>query len=260
MLLFSTIVCSGMYQQNGPGNQSQWSVVKNENELKISFGNDTASHQYAALHLNDGYFRLINSPYSGWGTSVILLPAFWNNGTYYQGAPVAATWKISGSDLVLSIIGNICGINVSSEVKIIPPENNSIIAYIKNTIEGNIPLDSRPAETFKPVMLSSMHISSTMWDGQSAFAGGQNYSIPVSGWIITPLAGVKTNSFGLLGGTSDWKQEAPTITIDLDKPMRIAGWVNQSSNPNDDNVGYWAASDDILHSYEYTVTAASSQH
>jgi hypothetical protein len=247
-----------MAQQNKSENQDRWSVTKNSSELEIAFGNNTSFPQYAALHLNDSYFRLVNSPYSGWGTSIILLPAFWSNGTYYQGAPVAATWKISGPDLVLSILGTIGSINVSSEIKIAPPENNSINAHVKNAVEGSIPLDSRPAEAFKPVMLSSMHISSDMWDAQSAIAGSQNYSIPVSGWIITPSAAVKTNIFGLLGGTSNWKQKSPTVKIDLNKSMQIAGWVSQSNNPNDDNVGYWAASEDILHSYEYTITVVSA--
>jgi len=257
-MLFSIIVCAGIEQQNKSESQARWSIIKNGSELKINYGNNTAFPQYAALQLKDSYFRLINSPSSGWGTSVILLPAFWTNGTYHQGAPVDATWKISGPDLVLSIIGTISGLNVSSEVRITPPENDSVSAHVRNEIEGSIPLDSRPSEAFKPVMLSSMHISSSMWDTQGAFVSGQNYSIPVSGWIIAPSVSAKANTFGLLGGTSDWKQKAPTITVTLDKPMQIAGWVTQSSNPNDDNVGYWATSDDIVRLYEYTITAVSS--
>ncbi|MFB3764309.1 MAG: hypothetical protein ACE14P_03565 [Methanotrichaceae archaeon] len=258
IVLFSIVICTGIEQKSKQENHAQWSVVKNGSELKIAYGSETAFPQYATLQLKDSYFRLVNSPSSGWGTSVILLPVFWTNGTYYQGAPVDATWSISGPDLVLSIMGTIDNLNVSSEVRITPPENNSISAHVRNEIEGSTPLDLRQAEAFKPIMLSSMHTSSSVWDTQGAFVDSQNYSIPVSGWIITPSASVRANTFGLLGGTSNWKQKAPTITIALDKPMQIAGWVTQSSNPNDDNVGYWAASDNITHSYKYTIIAVSS--
>ena len=276
-LLLCIFTCECIDLQNKSENQVQWLVIQNESELKIFYGNNSDSPQYATLHLNDSYFRLINGPSSGWGTSVILLPAFWTNGTYNQGAPVYATWRFLDPDLVLYIEGTIISLNVSSVVRIEPPENGSIIAHVTNTINGSIPLDSRPSESFKPVMLSSMHISPTMWDAQLAVEGNAdlNYSIPDQGWITTGRTCGRTSdeegcdenaffftildsSFGLIGGTSKWKINAPTITIDLNQPMQIAGWVTHSDNPNDDNVGYWAASEDILHSYEYTITATSS--
>lgn len=243
--------------EKGSDHQARWSVIENESKLKIAFGNSTANPLYATLHLENSYFRLVNSPHSSWGTSVILLPSFWAKGTCYQGAPMEATWKVSGPVLMLSMIGTIGGLNVSSEVRITPPANNRMSAHVKNTIRNSILLDSRPGEAFIPIMLSSMRISSSIWDAQSAFAGGQNYSIPINGWIISPRSEVRTNDFGLLGGSSGWKQNAPTITINLDRSMQIAGLVVQSSNPNADNVGFWAASENILLSYQYTVTAIS---
>jgi len=34
-----------------------------------------------------------------------------------------------------------------------------------------------------------------------------------------------------------------------------SGWVTPSNDPNDDNVGFWAASNQIIRSWQYTVIA-----
>ena len=61
--------------------------------------------------------------------------------------------------------------------------------------------------------------------------------------------------FGLRGGTSDWEINASTIEVALAQPMQVTGWVTRSSNPNDDNVGFWAASDQIIRKWQYMVIA-----
>jgi hypothetical protein len=38
--------------------------------------------------------------------------------------------------------------------------------------------------------------------------------------------------FGLLGGTSSWKTNAPTIQVTLDRSLQVTGWVTQDINPN----------------------------
>ncbi len=48
---------------------------------------------------------------------------------------------------------------------------------------------------------------------------------------------------------------APSIEVTLDEPMQITGWVTPSNDPNDDNVGFWAASNQIIQSWQYTVIA-----
>ncbi len=118
-------------------------------------------------------------------------------------------------------------------------------------MNGDVGLDYRLDEAFKPVMLSSMHVSAGYWDAQSAFAGNQTYQIPESGWMITPA--VSSSFFGLYGGSSLWKTNAPNVEIDLEQPLKITGWVTGSSNPNDDNVGFWAASDQVLRSWSYAI-------
>ena len=236
--------------------QETWKCTQRGTILEIAYGSGTSWPQYAALHLDSSYFRLVHDTDAGWGTSIILLPAFWSGGIYYQGAPVAYTCHTDGSDLVMSITGTIDGLSVSLEVRISPPADDSIVAQVTTQVNGSVSIDPRLGEAFKPVMLSSMHISSTIWDAAYAYAGCCTYPIPPSGWIIQPPAVAPV--FGLVGGASEWKTKAPTIEVVLDRPMQITGWVTLSSDPNDDNVGFWAASDDLLSSWSYQVTAKPS--
>lgn len=237
-----------------------WDVTHSGNELQIAYGSGTDFPQYGVLHLDDSYFRLNYGPTSEWGTSAILLPAFWSGGTYYQGAPISATHQIEEEDLVLSITGTIStptgSLAVSSEVRLLPPVKDvAITARVTTTVtvSGSVPLDNRPGEAFKPIMLSSMHIAPTVWDTQAAYADCHFYSIPASGWIVQPPAVERI--FGLVGGTSTWKSNASTIEVGLDQSLQVTGWVTSSSDPNDDNVGFWAVSAEILPSWSYTITA-----
>jgi hypothetical protein len=238
--------------------QESWGVTQIGDELQISYGSGTNFFQYGVLHLDSGYFRLNYGAESGWGTSIVLLPAFWSDGHYYQGAPLVSTWTIEGPNLALSVSGEIGGLNISSQIVISPPTSRSISAQVTSIVNGNIMLDDRPGEAFKPVFLSSMHISSAIWDTQAAYAGCHSIPIPGSSWIIPPDPPVLAYSFGLLGGTSNWKINAPTIDILLDTPMQLVGWVTPSADPNDDNVGFWAATDKVLPSWSYRIIASSA--
>src|SRR5579859_6721373 len=124
------------------------------------------------------------------------------------------------------------------------------------TVAGNTQLDHRSGEAFKPLMLSSMHVSSTQWDTQAAYADDHIISLPLSGWIIHPP--IEAQHLGLKGGTSSWKTNAPTMEVTLDRPMQVTGWVTQSNNPNDDNVGFWSASDTVLSAWSYEVIVRSA--
>jgi len=221
----------------------------------ISYGKYPDYPQYAALTTYSSYFRMIYSKDASWGTSVILFPAFWSGGTNYQGATVTMNWHDDGDDLVLDISGNKAGLSADIEVRLSPPANNVFSATVNVATSGNIALDNRPGEAFKPVMLSSMNIGNDYWDAQYAYVGDVQYSIPSSGWIISTL--VTGNLFGLKGGTSSalWEPNKPTIEISLDRDMQVTGWVTASTNYNDDNVGFWAATDSVLSSWQYTITA-----
>lgn len=232
---------------------NSWSVTQKGKILEIAYGKGTDFPQYAALDLNSGYLRLIYSRDSGWGTSVILTPSFWSGGTYYQGTPITTNRRTEGSDLLISFTDKINTISFQGEVRISPPANNSISAVVSMTTNGSATLDNRANEAFKPVMLSSMHISSDNWDAQSAFAGAQTYQLPANGWIITPAA--NSAKFGLNGGTSKWKTNAPTVDIVLDQSRQITGWATSTNDPNDDNIGLWAATDTVFPNWSYTITA-----
>jgi hypothetical protein len=138
-------------------------------------------------------------------------------------------------------------------VRIIPPKEKMISAKVNINTSGDLVIDERHGEAFKLVMLSSMHISDDKWDSQTAYVDNKSFKLPESEWILEPpLNGLV---FGLKGGSSDWKKNAPTIEVSLDQKRWIIGWVTESKNPNDDNIGFWAASDTILSSWEYTITA-----
>jgi len=238
---------------NGFAASNSWSITRNGDILEIAYGSGTSFPQYAALHLDSSYFRMNYGPESGWGTSVILLPSFWTGGNYYQGAPIEVKYTRRGKNLLLKFNGTISGLDVRGTVYLYPPRENQISAMVSVRVRGNAVLDNRPGEAFKPVMLSSMHIDDDNWDVQSAYIDSQSFQIPSEGWIINPPA--LSNIFGLEGGTSSWKTNAPTIEIDLDREMQITGWVTSSDDPNDDNVGMWAASDRVLRSWRYTIIA-----
>lgn len=245
-------------QENNYISQENWAVNQIGSELQLVYGSGSNYAQYGVLHLDSGYFRLINTPDSGWGTSIILLPAFWSNGVYYQGSPVAAVWAFENDDLVLTVSGSIHGLDVTTVVRLSPPSSGVLSADIYTLVNGSVAIDERPGEAFKPVFLSSMHISADTWDARSAFVDCNSFPIPPSGWLIRPDSHVITDSFGLVGGTSDWKTNAPTVWLILSQPLQAAGWVTYSTDPNDDNVGMWVASNNILTQWDYKMIVSSS--
>lgn len=236
-----------------PTPAGSWSISQKGDIVEIAYGSGSHYPKYASLHLDSGFFRMNYGPESAWGTSVLVVPSFWEDGTLYQGASITDTWEIVNSDLVLSIDGTISSLSVSTEIRLSPPTDNSISADVTIEVDGDVELDDRPWEAFKLVFLASMHISSDQWDAQSAFAGSSSTSIPESGWIFDYP--VTDNLFGLQGGTSNWKVNAPTIEVNLDQDALITGWVTPSMNPNNDNVGFWGASEALVDSWQYTVTA-----
>ena len=128
-------------------------------------------------------------------------------------------------------------------------------AKVNASTSGSVLIDSRPGEAFKPVFLSSMRVSDTQWDARAAVVDGMNAAIPTQGWLIPPAPPVMATTFGFTGGTSTWKTNAPTIKIEMTGPIQVAGWVTASSDPNDDNLGLWAATKQALSAWEYTATA-----
>ena len=232
-----------------------WNVSRNGTILQINHGTGTSYPQYAALHTESGFFRMNTGPASGWGTSVMVLPCVWSGGQYFQGAPIAATWRTDGVELVIAFSGTVSSLAVQGEVRFAPPAQNTLTATVTVTVDGTMALDARPGEAFKPVMLASMHVSASLWDARAAFVDAQSFQIPEEGWIVQPVA--RSTSFGLTGGTSGWKTNAPTIDVLMDQSVQITGWVTRSTNANDDNVGFWGATDEILRRWQYRLRAVA---
>lgn len=232
---------------------NNWSLVKKGGLVEISHGNNSTFPQYAALHTRDSYFRMNYGQGSGWGTSTILMPSFWQNDSLYQGAPILTNFKHAGPDLVLNFVGSISSLRANGQIRLLPPQKDSLRAIVAMNVSGNVVLAQRPGEAFKPLMLSSMRVSDTQWDASSAFVDSQTFSLPASGWIIQPPISGKT--FGLKGGTSRWKTNAPDVEVRLTVARPITGWVIASQDPNDDNIGFWAASDTVVRTWQYTLIA-----
>jgi hypothetical protein len=238
-----------------PAATSSWTARQSGDVVEIAYGSGASYPQYAALHTNDGYFRMIYGPGSGWGTSLVLPPCFWSNGTLYQGARTTATWATEGTDLVISFSAVISTLAITGRVRLAPPGQDSLTATVSVAVSGTIVLDRRPGEAFKPLMLSSMRISSQQWDASSAFVDGRTAAIPDEGWLLTPP--VMATTFGLNGGTSSWKTNAPGIEITMDRALPVTGWVTRKDDTNADNVSMWpaSASGEVLQSWEYRVRA-----
>ena len=232
---------------------NSWSVAQVESIVEVGYGSGSDFPQYAALHTESSFLRLNYGPRSAWGTSIILLPSLWVAGSYHQGGQIRAAWRKEGADLEISFSGSISGLQAQGQIRLSPPQSNSISGTVTVNVDGDVNLDCRPREAFKPVALSSMHISVDDWDARSVQIGTQSFPVPAWGWIsAAPAAGRR---FGLQSGNSNWKTSAPTLEIELDEGREIAGWKTASCNPNDDNLSLWAATDHVIRSWEYTFAA-----
>ena len=236
-----------------PTPSKSWSIAQSGNILEVGYGSGSDFPQYAALHTESSYLRLNYGPGSAWGTSIILLPSLWVAGRYYQGGQISAAWRKEGADLEISFTGSISGLRARGQIQLARPASNLISGTVTVNVDGDVNLDCRPREAFKPVNLSSMHISADHWDTESAQIDTQSLQIPAGGWIIQPP--VVGRRFGLKAGSSNWKKNAPTLEIQLDEGREIAGWKSASINPNDDNLGLWAATDHVIRFWQYAFTA-----
>jgi hypothetical protein len=242
---------------NVPRECGSWSVSPRGDLIEIGFGRDKSFPQYAAIHADSSFLRLNSGPGSDWGTSIILLPSFWEHGRYHQGAPTTVRWFSEGSILRVSFGATISGLRVRGEIVLAAPSLNEMSGDVAVQIHGSVDLDDRAGEAFKPVMLSSMHVSDQLWDVHSIVVDANRFDIPDSGWIVRP--GQLGRRIVLVGGKSGWKKQAPGIEIELDRPLKVAGWKGSSCNPNDDNVGFWAAADSVLPSWHYAITVTSDR-
>jgi hypothetical protein len=240
-------------------------VPDNGDPWRIAHGSGLNSPQVAALDTRSGYFRLVSG--TTWGTSVVLPPPFWSGATLFQGMPIKATHRVDGDRLIIDALGERHGLKVHVQVALSPPGAGRISAEVWGQSDGQVALDTRPGEAFKVVMLSSMHIAPTRWDASSVIIEDRSPlafddASQVSSFFVAPNPPVKARRFGLQGGMSCWQEEsgsvqpAPTVEIVLDGPLQIAGYRTHTTNPNDDNLGLWAATDKVLDAWHYTIIAS----
>ena len=233
--------------------EGSWSVAQRHRIIEVGYGKDSDFPQYAALHTDSSFLRLNYGPRSSWGTSIALLPSFWSGSFYHQGSHITVGWRDDTPDLVMSFNGSIGTLQVHGQIRLRPPGVDSIAGIVMVEVDGDVHLDYRPGEAFKPVVLSSMHISADYWDAKSAQVGSQSIQFPDRGWLI------ETPAFGrrlvLKGGSSAWKANAPTIELATNRVWDLAGWKTHSFDPDDDNLSLWAASDRVPRSWDYAFFA-----
>lgn len=233
-----------------------WHVTQRKRVLRVAYRvGEFNIPQYCALHLDSSYFRLCPSVVCGWGTSVVLLPAFWSHGRLLQGAPVTVEWEAIGDDLHLYARGKVGRLDVDLDLTLDPPSLGHIIARVHGQSRGEMPLDQRPGEAFRLVTLSSMRVADHLWDACIAYADDKHFEIDRNGWFLPTEPVLQAREFGLVGGTSKWKVNAPTIGIALDRPRQIAGWRTPSDCTSDDNLSLWAAETTSEQTWDYTIHA-----
>ncbi len=238
-----------------PERTGTWSVIQRGFELRMLFGGADSRAQHAALHLDSSYFRLCPSPDSGWGTSAVLLPALWSHGQLFQGAAVAVDWMAEGSSLILRAWGRVALLDVDLEVRLSPPAGGHLSAQVSARATGEAHLDPREGEAFRLVTLSSMRIDDRRWDARSAYADSRTFALDKPGWVVDARSGLLARQYGLVGGTSDWKRNAPTVEVALDRPRVVGGWLSRSGDPNGDNVSFWCATPTVAREWSYTIRA-----
>jgi hypothetical protein len=220
-----------------------WAVYQSGQFLHISYGSGRSFPEYATLQMNSGFLRMTYSSRAGWGASASLLPALWSTtacrSDYCQGAPVSVAIGGSGAGLVLTVDGTIARLRTTVTVTLAPPARGAMTAHVFVRVAGSVPLDSRPGEAFKPVMLSAQS------DAKDAFTGTTVHVFPARGWIIQPP--VTTRDFGLQGATAS----TPTIEVIMNRPLPVTGWAAGAS------VGLWSATTSVMSSWSYTLTAES---
>ncbi len=231
--------------------------------------------QLFVLRLSSGYLRLLSHADMAWGTSVMILPAFWERGvnrrrrapgSYVHGGKLRVEApSLDRESLVLPLTGEVQDPNgrgrsrlcVAGRLVLEPPQDGQLVAWVEMAAKGALDLqrEGRERELFKPVFLSSMYSGPQHWDCRQAFVDDATYPVPAGQWLVEPPA--LGRSFGLCGGRSHWQRAkvCPSVEVVLEEPAWITGWVTPSANPNHDNVGMWAVAPPNLRTWRYSIIA-----
>jgi len=238
-------------------NTSNWKLFKKAGALDIAHEAGTKYRRHATLDLRESHFRMKPEFDSGRAASALLLPSFWEDDSLRRGAPITAIAKHEGADLLITIGGNISRLQARGQIRLASPQSDSLLATVTMHVTGNLQLDRRPNEAFKPLVLSAAQISSERRRASAAHVGSRRFPLPASGWIIqTPEIG---SIFGLLEGTLTSSALAYTLEARMTGPRPITGWVAPVQNSQSVDVELWAASDSVINAWQYTLVAKYSK-
>ncbi|MGQ9533315.1 MAG: hypothetical protein ACUVTQ_11035 [Desulfotomaculales bacterium] len=250
----------------------QWSVSTREGLLEVGYRRAGSFLQMAALHLDSGALRLTYLPDGGWGTALYPF-AWWEGGRFVRGAQVlalqgqplfrAAADRHDPRNLRLRLVLQ----EADWEIVFYPPEEGRTRAKCRLRLLRMPDVGARPmpGEAFQLVHLASMYFDSSCWDASQAlvWAGGGGEA-PHRAGLANPRAGrflfaspVEAGAIALEGGTSAWKERAPTVEVHLEQPARAQanGWVSPAQDPDQENVALWAGPEKPLASWQYAVFA-----
>ena len=241
---------------------------------------DGLTQPQVAVVYASGFIRLKqNADPTPFGTSAVLGPAYWPLGAGAEEYnPTLTTLSIETDELPtgplrLAAAGTNAAFDVAYEMALPPPRDRQTRLHVVQAWTANAAVTVDPgrtasAEGFKLVQFSSMFIPEGTCDGAltechdsdgARYLGADGASHDSSFAALT-LPGFVFAGPGPLGGTwldvthgddSSWQGNTPNLRVALDvaalppgTTMTPQGWIDATTDPNDDNVGLWLHDDD----------------
>ena len=241
---------------------------------------DALTQPQVAVVYASGFVRLKqNADPIPFGTSVVLGPAYWPLGAVAEEYnPTLTSLSIDTSELPtgplrLTAAGANAAFDVAYEMALPPPRDRQTRLHVIQSYTANAAVTVDPARTanaegFKLVQLSSMFIpegnchggQSECHDSDGARYLGDDGERHQSSFASLTLPGFVIASPGPLGSTwldathgddSSWQGNTPNLRVALDvaatapgPTVTPQGWIDSTTDPNDDNVGLWLHDDD----------------
>jgi len=239
---------------------------------------------------SSGYMRLVpvTEPATHFGTSVILGPAYWSGYMYFHN-PKIDTVHVEGdlqdADVItITALGHLGSLDVEYTIHLSKPSDELVSCKVTQVAKWceNVTINANRLEShqgFKLFQFSSMFVDGNYHDANSA-----RYN-SAYGFVATELSnnnGLVFSNPNPLGepwlevahtDTDGWQGATPSVLVALDNTAFVSeytpqGWVTQTQDENDDNVGVWLNWDSSPTTYKagdkitsnYTITASCTPH
>jgi len=211
-----------------------------------------------------GYIRLkeCREPDVNFGTSFVLGPAYWEGGIYHHHPQIKEahinTGGASTSLLSLEIIADMEHLNITYNILMSEPTRIAMELDVEQIFEVANPfvLDESRFENyegFKLVQFSSMYIDDYYHDADRVRYVDETgklvtvkfQEIGKDRFIFDEPQKLGRNWFECVHSDDEgWQGNTPNCVILLDDPLLATectpqGWIRDTSDPNDDNVGLW---------------------